>query len=134
MAFMGTIVVSGRARGIVVETGIRTVLGEIARDVKGLSVTGTSLQKKIVRFAKFIGFLVLGSAVAIIILGLYLGMTLAEIFTTAVAASVATVPGRSSHCGDHSNGYRNKPHGQKEFNSAEASGSGDLGEHNNYLF
>lgn len=92
MAFMGTAVVKGRARGIVVETGTRTILGGIARDVQELSVTQTPLQRKIVKFAQFIGLLVLGSAVAIILLGLFLGMTLVDLFTTAVAASVATVP------------------------------------------
>jgi len=92
MAFMGTAVVNGRARGIVVETGARTVLGGIARDVQELSVTQTPLQRKIIKFAQFIGLLVLGSAVAIILLGLFLGMTLTDLFTTAVAASVATVP------------------------------------------
>jgi len=92
MAFMGTAVVSGRAKGIVVETGIRTVLGQIARDVKELSVTETPLQQKIAKFSQFIGFLVLGSAAAILILGFALGMTLSEIFTTAVAAAVAAVP------------------------------------------
>src|SRR4030066_210919 len=61
MAFMGTIVVSGRGRGIVVETGIRSILG-------------------------------LGRAAAIFILGFFLGMTIAEIFKIAVAASVAAIP------------------------------------------
>ena len=92
MAFMGTAVVNGRAKGIVVETGAKTMLGNIAQDVQGLSVTETPLQRKIVKFAQYIGLLVLGSATAIIILGLFLGMILKELFVTAVAASVATVP------------------------------------------
>jgi len=92
MAFMGTIVVSGRGRGIVVETGIRSILGQIAREVGELSVTTTPLQQKIVKFSHFIGLLVLGSAAAISILGFLLGITIAEIFKIAVAASVAAVP------------------------------------------
>lgn len=92
MVFMGTAVVNGRARGVAVETGSKTVIGGIARDVQGLSVTETPLQKKIVKFAQYIGLLVLGSAMTIMILGFFLGMTLVELFTTAVAASVATVP------------------------------------------
>ena len=36
MAFMGTAFVNGRARGVVVETGARTVLGGITRDVQEL--------------------------------------------------------------------------------------------------
>lgn len=92
MPFMGTIVVNGRGKGIVVETGAKTVLGQIAREVEELSVTTTPLQQKIVKFAQFIGLLVLGSAAAISILGLSLGMTIAEIFKIAVAASVAAIP------------------------------------------
>jgi Ca2+-transporting ATPase len=92
MAFMGTVVVNGRARGIVVETGSKTVLGQIAREVGELSVTATPLQQKIVKFSHFIGLLVLGSAAAISVLGFFLGMTLAEIFKIAVAASVAAIP------------------------------------------
>ncbi len=92
MAFMGTVVVNGRAKGIVVETGSKTVLGQIAKEVKELSVTQTPLQQKITKFAHFIGFLVLGSALAIAILGFFLGMSIAEIFKIAVAASVAAVP------------------------------------------
>jgi magnesium-transporting ATPase (P-type) len=92
MAFMGTIVVNGRAKSIVVETGSRTVLGQIAREVREVSVTQTPLQQKIVKFAHFIGLLVLSSAVAISILGFFLGVTIAEIFKIAVAASVAAIP------------------------------------------
>jgi Ca2+-transporting ATPase len=92
MAFMGTVVVNGRAKGIVVDTGSKTVLGQIAREVKELSVTQTPLQQKIVKFSHFIGLLVLGSAAAIFIFGSFLGMTIAEIFKIAVAASVAAIP------------------------------------------
>jgi potassium/sodium efflux P-type ATPase len=92
MVFMGTIIVSGRGRGIVVETGAKTVLGQIAREVKELPVTQTPLQQKIGKFGRFIGLLVLGSAVAIAAVGISLGMSVIEIFKIVVAASVATVP------------------------------------------
>ncbi|MBN1662813.1 MAG: HAD-IC family P-type ATPase [Deltaproteobacteria bacterium] len=92
MAFTGTIVLTGRARGVVVETGLKTILGGIARAVKGLAVSETPLQLKIAKFAQFIGLLVLGSAAAIIALGFILGMAVADIFTIAVAAAVAAVP------------------------------------------
>ncbi len=92
MAFMGTAVVIGRARGIVVETGGRTILGQIATEVKELSITRTPLQQKIENFAKFIGILVLLGASAIFVVGIILGIKASEMFITAVAASVATVP------------------------------------------
>jgi potassium/sodium efflux P-type ATPase len=92
MAFMGTIVVNGRGRGIVVETGSRTILGQIAREVGEISISQNPLQQKIMKFSHLIGLLVLGSAVAISILGVLLGDSLAEIFKIAVAASVAAIP------------------------------------------
>lgn len=92
MAFMGTAVVTGRAKGIVVETGGRTILGQIATEVKELSITRTPLQQKIEKFAKFIGLLVLSGASAIFIVGIILGLKASDMFITAVAASVATVP------------------------------------------
>ncbi len=92
MAFMGTITVAGRAKGIVVGTGSSTILGQIAKEVKELTLTKSPLQTKIVRFAKFIGILVFLSAVAIFILGLLKGEKFSDMLLTAVAASVATVP------------------------------------------
>jgi len=92
MAFMGTIVVNGRGRGVVAATGVQTILGQIARDVKGIAKVETPLQQKIGRFARLIGFLVLGSAMIIGLLGLFLGIPITELFKIAVAASVAAIP------------------------------------------
>ncbi len=92
MAFMGTIVVSGRAKGIVVETAGSTILGQIAQEVKKLSFTKTPLQEKIVKFAKIIGVIAFLSAAAIFLLGILIGLKAADMLMTAVAASVATVP------------------------------------------
>lgn len=92
MAFMGTTVVNGRGRGIVAVTGVQTILGQIAKQVSGASVTENPLQQKITKFSEFIGLLVLGSAGVIAVLGLLLGDRLAEIFKIAVAASVAAIP------------------------------------------
>ncbi len=92
MAFMGTIVVNGRGKGVVVHTAGNTILGEIAYEVKKLSLTKTPLQEKITKFAKFIGLLVFVSAVVIFIFGILKGLNVVEMLLTAVAASVATVP------------------------------------------
>lgn len=59
MTFMGTVVVTGRAKGIVVETGERTVLGQIAKKVKEVSSIKTPLQDKLERFAKLIGIVII---------------------------------------------------------------------------
>lgn len=92
MAFMGTAVVNGRARGVVVATGAATLLGGIAGDVREIGATRAPIQEKIERFAKAIGVLVLIASGALFVVGLLLGGSVKEMFMTAVAAAVATIP------------------------------------------
>ena len=92
MAFLGTIVVSGRGRGVVVATGVQTSLGGIAREVREAEIAATPLQEKFHRFSNRIGLVVLGAAVVLVIIGLLIGEPLKNMFMTAVAAAVATVP------------------------------------------
>jgi Ca2+-transporting ATPase len=92
MAFMGTVVVNGRARGVVVATGSRTVLGHIAKDVQEIRVTRSPLQEKIDRFAQAIGIIVLVAATLLFLVGILVGESAKDMFMTAVAATVATIP------------------------------------------
>ncbi len=92
MAFMGTIIVNGRARGVVVETGPRTALGRIAGDVREVIRLKAPLQKKIDRFAHAIGVIVLVASVLLFLIGILLGESVKDMFMTAVAAAVATIP------------------------------------------
>ncbi|MFZ5905966.1 MAG: cation-translocating P-type ATPase [Nitrospirota bacterium] len=92
MAFMGTIVLSGRAKGVVVETGRKTLLGSIAQEVKEARLVKAPLQEKIHRFARTIGFIVLGASSFLFVIGLLLGENAQDMFMTAVAAAVATIP------------------------------------------
>ncbi len=92
MAFMGTIVVSGRAKGVVVETGMNTVFGKIAKHIKEAEIVKAPLQDKITRFANAIGILVLSASVLLFIAGLIVGESIKDMFMTAVAAAVAAIP------------------------------------------
>lgn len=92
MAFMGTVVVNGRAKAVVVETGGNTVLGNIAREVKEVGIVKAPLQEKINGFAKAIGFIVLGASILLFFIGLLIGESAKDMFLTAVAAAVATIP------------------------------------------
>ncbi len=92
MAFMGTVVVNGRAKGVVVATGSRTVLGGIAKDVQELGVTKAPLQEKIDRFANTIGIIVLVASALLFLIGILVGISAQDMFMTAVAAAVATIP------------------------------------------
>ncbi|WP_282754091.1 cation-translocating P-type ATPase [Desulfuromonas thiophila] len=92
MAFMGTAVVNGRARGLVVGTGNHSLLGSIAGDVRAIGTTKAPIQEKIERFAHTIGLLVLGACAALFFIGIALGGSAREMFMIAVAAAVATIP------------------------------------------
>jgi Ca2+-transporting ATPase len=92
MAFMGTVVVNGRGRGLVAATGLHTLLGQIAENVRGVSLTKTPLQERFEKFAKRLGLVVLGLCVLLFGVGFALGMEKFELFMTAVAMSVAMIP------------------------------------------
>jgi magnesium-transporting ATPase (P-type) len=92
MGFLGTVVVNGRAKGVVVATGPRTVLGHIARDVQEVIGIKAPLQEKIDRFAHTIGVIVLVAASLLFLTGILVGESAKDMFMTAVAAAVATIP------------------------------------------
>ncbi len=92
IAFMGTIAVIGRAKGIVVETGQKTILGQIAERVREVEVLKTPLQDKLDRFAKVIGLVVLVFAAVVFCTGIMLGIKASEMFLVAVATAVSAIP------------------------------------------
>jgi Ca2+-transporting ATPase len=90
--FMGTTVVYGRGRGVVVETGTRTVIGDIAGKVQEVRFGKAPLQDKLEDFARFLSWTVGGISLFIFGLGLYKGEKLADMFITAVAVAVSAIP------------------------------------------
>lgn len=92
MAFTGTIVLNGRGKGVVAETGPRTVLGQIASNVQEVAVTTSPLTEKMERFARLIGAIALVGTGIIFVVGWMLRLPLEQLFKTAVATLVAAVP------------------------------------------
>ncbi len=92
MAFMGTSVVNGRAKGVAVATGNRTVLGRIAGDVRDIGATKAPVQEKIEKFAEKVGVYVMAACAALFGMGLALGGSVKEMFMVAVATAVAAIP------------------------------------------
>jgi Ca2+-transporting ATPase len=92
MAFLGTVVLMGRGRGVVVETGGRTILGSIAEEVRRLAPTRAPLQQKFDRFANYLGLIVLAAAGVLFLLGVLTGESPRDMFMTVVAAAVAAIP------------------------------------------
>ena len=93
MTFAGATVIRGRARGVVVETGAKTAVGQLALDVMGSTGGKPPL---IVRMEHFTHVISIGILVAVAIVGL-LGVFLrgygfAEMFMFAVALAVSAIP------------------------------------------
>ena len=100
MMYMGTTVATGRAVGIVVETGMTTQLGRIASDISEAQTPKTPLELKLESLGRFLGFIALIVAVLLVSIKLILGyggpIPLKEVaikqFITAIAIFVAIVP------------------------------------------
>jgi P-type Ca2+ transporter type 2C len=92
MAYMGTLLSSGKAEGIVVATGKRTRLGAIAALVHETLDEETPLQLQMKHFGRFLGALVLVVASVLFVFGLVMGESIREMFIISVALAVAAIP------------------------------------------
>ncbi|MDT8387721.1 MAG: HAD-IC family P-type ATPase [Thiogranum sp.] len=92
MAFMGTAVTTGNARAVVVDTGPRTRLGEIARQVQEAGQIETPLERRIRHLARWITVGILGVAALAMLIGWLMGQELFELFLLGVALVVAAIP------------------------------------------
>lgn len=92
MAFKGTIATAGRAIGVVVETGMSTELGRIAKLLKEEVEVKTPLQNRIAEFAKKISLVVVGLCFVIFLVGIFRGENPTLMFMTALSLAVAAIP------------------------------------------
>jgi magnesium-transporting ATPase (P-type) len=92
MAYTGSVVTSGRGRGVVVMTGAATELGAIAGMIRSEESTDTPLQRRMADFARIIGLVVGAAAVVAFASGIALGGTVEDMFLVAVALAVAAIP------------------------------------------
>lgn len=92
MLFSGCLITSGRANAVVVETGMNTEMGKIAGMLNTTERLKTPLQKRMVRFAKFLTLIAGLASVAIFVILFLQGEHIGEVLMTAVALLVAAVP------------------------------------------
>jgi Ca2+-transporting ATPase len=92
MAWTGTAVTSGRARGLVVATGMQTEFGRIARLTQSVEPESTPLRRKLAALGGQLGVLGLVISSLIALSGWLLGKPLLEMFMTGISLAVAIVP------------------------------------------
>lgn len=92
MAHAGTMVLSGRARGLVVETGMHTQLGRIAQSLHETPPTQPPLMRYLARLSKQIAIVTV-SVIFLLALAMAAGGTpLKEILLLSVALAVSAIP------------------------------------------
>src|SRR5690606_17336295 len=93
MAFAGSIVTRGRAKGVVVATGLATNVGQLSLDVSSATGGKPPLLERMERFTNAIAIATLVASALIgsaaVLLGRY---PLSEVFLFVVALAVAAIP------------------------------------------
>lgn len=93
MAYAGSIVVRGRAQGMVVATGPATHVGQLALDVIGAPGGKPPLLERLERFTHVVAAAVLVAACMIAVLGIVLhNHSIHDMFLFAVALAVSAIP------------------------------------------
>lgn len=92
MAYMGTVVTSGRGRAVVTETGMRTELGRIASMIQTVEREPSPLQKRLERLGKTLAFAAIILVGIVVALGALRGEDPRTLFLTAISLAVAAVP------------------------------------------
>ena len=93
MAYSGTLVVSGRAKGIVVATGGNTELGHINQMLSGVKTMETPLLRQIERFGKILTIIILIVCAITFAYGrLFLDIGFVDMFKAAVGVAVSAIP------------------------------------------
>ena len=92
MAYSGTLVSYGRGKGLVVATGMKTEIGQIAELLQSVEIEATPLQRKLDQLGKVLGWAALAVSGLVFLLGWARGIEPLEIFLVAVSLAVAAVP------------------------------------------
>lgn len=92
MAFMSSVITSGRGTGIVVATGMQTQMGKIAHSLDADAVVKTPLEVRLEELGKMLGKIALAVCAVIFFISWLQGRDLHQMFLTAVSLAVASIP------------------------------------------
>ncbi|GEL14570.1 cation-translocating P-type ATPase [Pediococcus cellicola] len=93
MAFMNSNVTYGRGSGVVVGTGMKTQVGQIANMINNAEETTTPLQNNLTQLSKVLTGLILVIAAIVFVVGMVRGNeSLINMFLTAISLAVAAIP------------------------------------------
>lgn len=93
MAYMGTIITFGVARGIVCKTGVTTEIGTISELVQQAVMPETPLQKQLRHFASQLSLVIVVVSLLCMAFGIVVrNYAFADMFQAAISIAVATIP------------------------------------------
>ena len=92
MVFSGTFATAGRARAVVVAIGSQTEVGRIAGLTETATEPKTPLEQRIAQFGRWLVAAALGLFAAVVALGVYRELPLAEVLMVAISQMVSMVP------------------------------------------
>jgi len=93
MLFAGTLVASGRGRGVVVATGDASEIGRIGAMIRGVGTLATPLLAQLAKFSRVLTLLILALTAMIFAVGVLVwGFPPEDMFLAAVGLAVAAIP------------------------------------------
>jgi P-type Ca2+ transporter type 2C len=92
MGYMGTSVVKGSSKAIVVSIGKDTEFGKIAENLQEIEISTTPMQKRLDKFSKQIGIIILAIMGMVILLGVLEHFDLMKMFFVSIALAVSAIP------------------------------------------
>ena len=92
IAFMGTLVRSGHGQGLVIATGAGTEFGGISASLQEIESPRTPLQLSMDRLGQELSYVSFGVITLIVLVGLWQGRKILEMFQIGVSLAVAAIP------------------------------------------
>ncbi|HUT22245.1 MAG TPA: cation-transporting P-type ATPase [Candidatus Bipolaricaulota bacterium] len=92
MVFMGTLIAQGTGLAVVVNTGMKTKVGQIADILQKTEEEMTPFQIQLRSFGRKIGLALISLVLIIFVFGLLSGRDFVEIFAVSVASAVSAIP------------------------------------------